>query len=219
MLPVLSDLHHAYIIYGKHSEARSMIHTWLTKQDKEVELIIATYDTLAIGDVRTLKKSVYNKNNEHPHILMLMCNNIGFESEHALLKILEEPSEGTHICITVPPHITFLPTILSRTHEIYLDNHTYHQDEYTLESFIKDPAHARIDKFKKLFSATQNKTPMTSDHMYALCAQYENYIHDKNLPKKNLDYLYTAMKYLLQKGSSPKIIAEYLSIMIPTESQ
>lgn len=112
----LHALHHAYFLLG--FDASSVLHDFALARGVPVEgnpdVALHTYDTFGIDDVRALQQAVRTKPLAGHRIVVCTAQVLTHEAQHALLKLLEEPAEGTHLLFVLPQSHAILETVRSR---------------------------------------------------------------------------------------------------------
>lgn len=80
--------------------------------------------SLGIEDVKRIQQKLLLKpfQGTEKAIIMYNAHTLTFEAQNALLKTLEEPPENTYILLTARTIETFLPTILSRSSIVILED-------------------------------------------------------------------------------------------------
>jgi DNA polymerase III delta prime subunit len=114
------NLHHAYLVEGRSEVCVSELtdffaNTVQLKTRGNPNFIIEQRDTFLIEDARRLRELQLNKTQVGGKKVFIMSFNfITSGAQNALLKVLEEPTSGTHIFLITPRKQIFLPTVLSR---------------------------------------------------------------------------------------------------------
>jgi hypothetical protein len=156
------------------------------------------------------------------NILFLSFHRATKSAQNSLLKILEEPPEMTHIFLIIPHRTILLPTVQSR---ILIYEYTETKEETKGE-----------DKEKEFFSTQKFLSSSLKDRaemVKKLCALYEKN-HQKSVLKKyieEMEEVFTSLsveknasalssilfveKYISDSGSSPKMLFDYLSVLLP----
>lgn len=114
------NLHHAYIVEGDKDSAYENI-CLFCEEDLKFQtkanpyFIYETYDKFLVNDARRLKELQMHKTKDgQKKIFVISFNFITTEAQNSLLKVLEEPTKGTHFFILTPSAHIFLDTIKSR---------------------------------------------------------------------------------------------------------
>ena len=125
---------HAYIISGGDGQTRAeFMHS---KLDSMVELIhlVADKSSITIKQVQELIPQL-STSPRLPRIVWIEeANLLTIPAQNALLKMLEEPPLKTQFYLTTQGKSSLLPTILSRTTSVALQEHNTSQDP----SILKD---------------------------------------------------------------------------------
>ncbi len=110
-------IHHACLV---RQNKRDVDHALTQYQnDDDAEIVVLTYDTITIADVRSIIAAASRRPTGKSVQLLVICfTTIHTEAEQALLKIIEEPPETTKFLFVVPETYRPLPTIASRVYDI-----------------------------------------------------------------------------------------------------
>ena len=138
------------------------------------------------------------------------------ESANALLKLFEEPFEGTHFFVVVPFKEDIIPTLASRLTVVDVSDFKEKEEEKDLgyiQEFLVSLPSKRLEMVKKISEERQNAIEFISD--------LEIYLRNKSdlLPGnkviKSLEEIQKIKKIIYIKGSSPKMILEHLALTVP----
>jgi DNA polymerase III delta prime subunit len=212
-------LSQVYLIEGNRSSINSDLISLLEKDHSIVfqanpDAWVGTFATFAIDDAREIKEMASKKKiGEGKRVFIISAESLTREASNALLKTLEEPSEGTHFFIIVPSAKRILPTILSRVRVVKHDSLT--QSSITsAEAFLKFSPAERVKKIKDIFVDLE-KEVITRADVNALIESVLHYIYAKNQGKnerKGLEKQATAVSYARDQSASLKMILEYLAL-------
>jgi replication-associated recombination protein RarA len=101
----------------------------LTKQNiHQLDIsFLETEGSIGIEDIRNFQKQIMLKPGKGKNKAAIIKNaqNLTREAQNALLKTLEEPPNNTYIFLTAETENTFLPTILSRTSIVKLQEEQF----------------------------------------------------------------------------------------------
>ena len=122
-MPQTSSVSQSYLVEGPE-EKRVKITKQLAKSNgiffkknsPDVYFIAATNSHLSISQVRDLKRHIFQKPLSEKYKLVIIkdAQQLTFEAQNALLKILEEPPSHAIIILEVDNRQNLLPTIISR---------------------------------------------------------------------------------------------------------
>jgi hypothetical protein len=229
-------LHHAYVIEGERGKVFSELCDFL---ERDVGIVRrgnpdfwqAEFDTLGIDESRALKEMQSRKAiTGSKKIFVVMVDFITREAQNALLKIFEEPTEGTHFFLIMPSVETLLPTLRSRLVVIPKIVETFPQAEagaglrvsgltatYPVpEAFLDAHPAERITLLKQLIAA-KNKA-LAIEFLNRLEEALYNRMRTETMKEKNFFILKEISKcrsYLHDRSPSMKMILEYISLAIP----
>lgn len=116
----VTNLHHAYICEGEKDSIFPSICSFLENDLKfatkaNPDFVYEEWDKFLISHARRLQEMQLNKTtNSGRKIFIISFNFITREAQNALLKVLEEPTSGTHFFFITPSAHVFLDTVLSR---------------------------------------------------------------------------------------------------------
>jgi replication-associated recombination protein RarA len=116
-------LFHTTILDGTVEDARAWVGEYFAREAiaraGNVDIDEREYETLSIEDARELKSRA-GERAETPRYFILYTHSITRETQHALLKLLEEPTENVFLILSVPHAHNLLPTVRSRARIITL---------------------------------------------------------------------------------------------------
>ncbi len=130
---------HAYIADGAFPDATEELFRSLHERGEKFFLI--ERDTLRIEDVRELRIQATRKQDSHT-LFILKAHSILQEAQHALLKALEEPSEGIVYLILLRTSYALIPTLASRCQRLVVD--CAHDDTSIAEHFLSTSIPRRL---------------------------------------------------------------------------
>lgn len=136
------NLHHAYLIVGDSVSSLDKLFSFLPNIGVVVsgnpDVTHTQYDTLTIDIAREITEAVQKKDfGSNKKIFIIETNIITEEAQNALLKVFEEPTEGTHIFILMPQDI-ILPTLRSRMQILKQESLKNKKFESILEKSIEE---------------------------------------------------------------------------------
>ncbi|MDD3663481.1 MAG: hypothetical protein PHT84_06555 [Candidatus Pacebacteria bacterium] len=221
------DLYHSYVVFGEPETTTYSLKSFLEERGEiklnSPDVFIKTYDSFTIDDGRQIKEWHSElKISEGKKICLIGAKFINHDAERTLLKIIEEPASNTHFFLIVPNHISLLDTILSRTHLVntFENNKNFREQA---KDFINLDKNKRIEFVGKIIK--ENKDEIGSGNIrfvaISLINEIEKIIFDrfkKNYKDKNnqklLEDLEKNREFLKLPGSSPKMILEYLALVL-----
>lgn len=213
-------LHHAYILEGEKDPIYEQLRAFceeelLFKIKANPDFWYSEHDRFLVDDARLLREMQLKKTKEGGRkIFILSFNFITREAQNSLLKVLEEPTSGTHIFLITPSAHVFLDTVRSRTITLSISSD---KKDIQAEDFIKASYKDRILIISKLVENIKKEKASKADALN-MVRSIRGIIHKeflKNPNKKTSTLLQEIGKiedYLHDSGASTKILLEHLAI-------
>lgn len=220
----MKEIHHSNIVLHTAGE-QSLIFDFVEnnldfKIQGSPDFLLLENESFGIVDARDFGKWVIGKPiSGEKKVAVIVTGSITFEAQNALLKILEEPPLGTYIFIGLPNVGNILPTFLSRmqvlnyTQKKCTEDKTLDQNNKTTSSkFFNSDIGSKLSITRSL-SKGEDKVDMKN-----LIRDLEEVAYGEYF--KNPSYSDKMKKILIGKifastrGSSPKMILEWLSCML-----
>lgn len=207
----MEKIHHANIVLGE--DCRSFVFEILEKSlnfntKANPDFLLVEKESLGIDDARNLERWVIGK----PLLgevkaSLIIAKSITFEAQNALLKVLEEPPLGTYIFINLQSLGGLLPTFLSRVRVLNLPQNNFKGDSNS-EKFLSS-------KIKEKLSLVQSLSKKESkNEMKELIKNLEEIAYKNNFKREDLKNILTAKIFASSRGSSPKMLLEWLSCVL-----
>ena len=209
---------HAYFLPGNPQIQTDYLVNLLQNNTDFIHHIWKHCDSLiAIENVHEAKKMAQSKQSEHEKTWIILAGtSISREAQHALLKLLEEPALGTHVCICLPSYDQLLETVQSRlTIFPQHDSVDIHYQEQVI-LFIQKPYQERVLYIKTISEDLKEGNlakflETLQKHIYVLHTQSKD-------PRKYsllLEEILHMQKYARNQGSMVLLILEHIALMIP----
>lgn len=171
------------------------------------------FGVLGIDDARNLKLSSIEKEESKNHVHILSVSGIQSEAQNALLKLFEEPKENYIFVLVIPNKKDLLGTLLSRFQTIENPKektHTKHAKNFLNLNLLERLSF--VEKFLKENEDNDSTRSLVSDFYDSLIQILKE---KKSLNKEEIQ-TYISLKPLVHtRGSSPKIILEFLAYSLP----
>ncbi len=208
------NLHHTNICIGSREDIKKDIDECLAELSKSgahVEYVVYDFDKFLLEDAKSIfSKHIHKVAENHMRIVCIACNSTNFQTQNSILKILEEPPQGTYFFILVPHKKILLPTILSRAQIFEYTKETEISKE--TKQFINSPCVKRLEIVKKYVDDVKNEKKTKQD-IIEFIEEIEKYIHQKK-DIKFLKQLIEIKEYMKDQGASIKQLLEYVSVML-----
>lgn len=227
--------HHTYVVEGRGDASLARItdfleHTYGLSPHANPDLIVRKYGLLSIEDVRALGSiAMLTPITGETKALVLMVERVYREAQNALLKLLEEPPNGTVIVLAVPRIATLLPTVRSRV--IPLPDNVKRSNaapkiSQEAHKFLSASMEARTAIIKKLTSGKdEDARRALRDSAIELmdgveCAIYSEYKAGKHSAKRKalrtvLSDIETLRGYMYDRAAPVRMILEHISLVLP----
>lgn len=218
-------LHHAYVIEGEAEYSYKNICEFCErdlglKTKSNPDFIYEEYDKFLVDDARRLRELQMNKTlSDSKKIFIIYFNFITTEAQNSLLKVLEEPTDGTHFFIITPSSNIFLDTIKSR---VLILNLKSNSENLEADKFIKSKFPERIKFVSNLVQKIKDEKASKADAI-KLVKNIEKIIHDNSLEEnlaerkesfKKIKELNKVIDYLHDNSASTKQLLEYTALII-----
>ncbi len=214
-------LHHVYVIEGVHDEvvgtlASAIEHHLGIRATGNPDFAVLRYEAFSIDDARVLKGAqtreafggVYK-------IFIISALSFPPETQNALLKTFEEPTEGTHFFIILPRAEILLPTLRSRVQVVSGTDAAVSQEAYEFaKKFFSATLENRFAMIKKLVEKKDRELfRVILDHVERILREQTKGKDDESFIR-TFDELYKTKEYLASRGSSPKMLLEHIAMVI-----
>ena len=216
------DLYHSYIVEGDPEVTTFSLREQLEAQSADV--LCQVYDSFTIEDGRKIKEWHSERGtSDGKRICIIGAKFINHDAERTLLKIIEEPQEGTHFFIVVPNSQMLLDTIVSRAHVVKVDKEENTLSKKDALEFYKSTPKDRIDLVADMIEENKDNIgsgglrfsaiKLINDLERIVYAQFQNDKNNKEI-KFTLGELNKAREYLALPGASVKMILEHISLVL-----
>jgi DNA polymerase III delta prime subunit len=207
-------MHHANVIVGEN--ARNFVFEILErdlnfKTQANPDFLLIENESFGIDDARNFEKWVIGK----PllgglKVSIMIIKSITHEAQNALLKVLEEPPFGTYIFINIESLGGLLPTFLSRVR--ILDAPKNNAENNNAHKFLNSKIKEKLSLVQTL--SKKNPSADGKNEMKELIKNLEKIAYRNNFKHQNLKDILTAKIFASTRGSSPKMLLEWLSCVI-----
>ena len=212
----IGRIHHLNILIGDKTQAKKIISDNLNilkiSPIANPDVIETAHDTLNIEDSREIANfNLIKSFSGNLKVRIIFANFITLEAQNALLKVFEEPSEGTYFFVVIPQD-SLLPTLRSRAYIKLLKNEKPKELE---RSILKIPLGQRINFIKDLVQSISDGEKSRQEAI-SLLNNIEFEIYSDDI-KNNYERLLICQKTrasLLQRGAPVKMILENLVLSI-----
>lgn len=209
------NFHHAYFLIGESEETADKLKSFLDKTvgvkvSGSVDFWHGKYKTLSIDDARQIAESQGRKDfGGERKFYVIEADFITEEAQNSLLKVLEEPTIGTHFFIISPQDI-LLPTLRSRV-QVILNKSESENSKSILNLKLKD----RLALVKEITEGISDEEKTKQDAITMLNnIEAELYKIGTSKNPKALKVCEEARLSLYDRGAPVKIILENLMLNV-----
>jgi len=213
------NLHHAYLIDAPINDGVTAVESFLAgnlglKLAGNPDFMKVETERLGIDTARTLRKAQQRKGfAADMKVYLVAFLNITPEAQNALLKSLEEPTDGTHFFIVTPNTGTLLSTLLSRVQKVRIeDAETADTNmESMVTKFLHEEAPERISLVKDIVD--DKDAARASDFLNMLEKRIQD--HLGQISPEHAEAVLQAQRYISNTGASVKQLLHHLAISLP----
>jgi len=226
------SLSHAYLIIGAVDEIIGELKKIIEKiqgasLDNNPDVFIENYLVFGVGESRKLRDAGHKKSIcGGKRFFIVGAHSFTEEAENALLKTLEEPLQDSHFFLAVPNIHAVLPTIKSRMTILQYDSLNKCEDGGICEKIIEKNIAERIIFLEELFDKCEDTEDIKKMRITGknILKCFEKFIAKELKEKKwaerggfakKLEEVLKMEKYMMDISSSPRLILEYLSFILP----
>ncbi len=210
--------HHAYLIIAPQKEGVLRAYAAHNIEPESVggnpDIQVLTYPVFGIDDARKLQEWSFQKPTHGERRLFVICaESITHETQNALLKLFEEPPRTSTFAIVVPDLERILPTLRSRFETIIVSH------QVGLASAKNFLALNPGERLKEIAVRTKNKDTVWEAELLASLEEYfygeGAKVNGVQIHGKPLRALAFVQGHIGKRGSSPKMLLEYLALVAP----
>jgi hypothetical protein len=210
--------HHAFLLEGEILSNVSALREFLETEFSifgggNPDYFEFIHETFGIDESRHLKemqsRCSFAENGKK--IFIISANTFTVPAQNSLLKVFEEPTEGTHFFVLTPSARFFLPTLLSRVVCVFSENE---EKENEISEFLKKPYPERLSYALSLKEDSVRAQQFMEN---AMRYYYKKTPAEKRTPeiKKILELLLLYRAYSYGRAPSFKMMLEHLALIAP----
>ena len=214
--------HHAYYIedsLAQFDAYMQAIHASEGYEASDPNFVTRQYEKFGIDEARALIEHGALRNTGSRALFLVATSSITSEAQQALLKLLEEPQQGT-IFVLLVPHGILLPTLKSRCMQLPLEVAPSASTENIAREFLSWPYKKRSD----WITATLKNPPAGGEDdsreyvrafLNDLEAELYKKIGDGKEIRESLQEIAHFRQYLGDRSPSLKMILEHFAATLP----
>jgi len=197
--------HHAYYVEGPLSQ-------FATLQGELRPLWASAFERFGIEDARELVALSSLKNFDEA-VFLIGASSITSEAQQALLKLFEEPQQGTVFYVLVP-HGTLLPTLRSRMLKYDPRQSGPDFSQSLAATFLKSTHKARSDQVAKLLKDDEGARERVRELLMGLEIELQKHIKDPKA-RVGLEDIAKVRSYVGDRAPALKMLLEHLALSLP----
>lgn len=217
-------MHHAYVIESELETGIAVAEAWVTSElglsiPANPDVMLMRYGLLAVDEVRKLQTlAIQAPLRGDTKVLIIAAARLYHESQNALLKLFEEPTQGTYLLLVVPSIGMLLPTLRSRVQVLSRGRAVTTLPEVAT-AFIHASGEKRSALIKKLVSgSSEEERRAHRDQTIALVNGLERAaLGDVPANRRLLEEIAVLRDYLHDRSAPLKMILEHLAIVTPRD--
>ncbi len=175
----------------------------------QITFTIMDEDKLTIDHVREIQEMTYRKNPTEYTIYIIRVAGMSHEAQNGLLKIIEEPPVGT-IFIFATTEPTLLPTFLSRSHEVVVDEKQ--AEGFDPQEFYTKKIPDRLEEVTEMI-ALHKKGKITRQQIMKHLGSLSEFLL-KEGKKDDAERVFQMTQTLTISSGSLKQVLEGVSVMV-----
>ncbi|OGZ07953.1 MAG: hypothetical protein A3C93_06465 [Candidatus Lloydbacteria bacterium RIFCSPHIGHO2_02_FULL_54_17] len=228
-------LHHAYVVEAQRDEGlvalRALIESFGVKTRGNPDFYEHVEDVFHLKHAQKVRTEQSFRGAEGARkIFLIAFNTIGHEAQNALLKTLEEPTEGTHFFFVTRTRSQLLPTFLSRVQVVSRQSAAgSHRSggESAGEKFLAASVAERMETVTPMTKAKDDDKPQAKEDARFFLESLERALYEK-LSKgvlSNTEYapalvdVVAAKRHLSGRSPSLKLLLEHLALTLPSSKE
>ncbi len=226
------DLQHAYLLEGDKEETFKLLLNFLNTEFgfstvANPDFWLGDFDSLGVDDSRAIKDFQSNKALVgDKKILVIKTNFITHEAQNSLLKVFEEPTQGTHLFLLMPSSENILPTLKSRLMVINLKvgSGGKQTSKLSVEKFLQSSLSERFE-LVKVFLPRSKEEKADKAGVINFLNELEQFLYQDFEKKRttalpssltqDIETIFSEIRqcrsYLNDRSPSVKMILEHLS--------
>jgi len=221
------SLHHAYLIEGKKEDVFAALHDMFENEMNfptrgNPDFWCGEFDTFGIDDGREIKERQTREPIAHDlKIFIISANSLTTEAQNSLLKVFEEPTEGTHFFIITQNADTLLPTLRSRMYVISRQKSDLRQTDTDQVPAVDVDSFLKSAKAKRLLLLEDIIREKDKTAAIFFLNELEVALHNKfgsDVSKSEFEAfkeIIMGKKYLNGRAPSVKMILEHIVLVTP----
>ena len=225
--PFLEHLHHACIITGPVPASLAWVQSSLAEQgvvcEGNPDVLLLSGEQFLTPTLEPLQEYLAHKKIGNHRYVLLAFESISSEVQNKLLKVFEEPQEGTHILMLVPDIEKVIPTIQSRGQHIIFAGNYQDPAKLSVVSFLSVSLVERCELIESWVKNKKEEDNALKSDLHRFCHDLEKELWDCRAQIAPADMsiedlfseIRTIRNMLSVRGISHRILLDYLAFICP----
>ncbi len=216
---------HAFVIEAEAEEGIEAAQAWTKKElgmalEHNPDIAVLRYGLFSVADARKVAETVAGAPFAGEHkVVIIAASRAYHEAQNALLKVFEEPPEGTYLFLVLPTLGGLLPTLRSRV-QILAPHRGFTKPPMPgiVEEFLHASKEKRIALIKKLASGKDEEERREHrEEAIALINGVEAALlrHGLEGNAVTLSDIATLRGHLYDRSAPVRMILEHVSLVLP----
>jgi hypothetical protein len=214
-------MHHAYLYEGSLSLlpllATDARERFGLQSQHNPDVQVRAYEKFGIEESRELQTLATLRSTSGHALYIVGVGQITTEAQQALLKLFEEPQEGT-VFVLLVPYGSIIATLRSR----FIEYPSILKDEMkkvSVKTFLSSPYKARSEEITKLLKEEEGVRERVRDFLLALEQNLYAALttsKDKKGIREGLEDIARVRSYANDRSPSFKMLLEHVALSLPT---
>lgn len=220
--------HHAYLLLGDRGAFVKSIEELIKRVTGKLragqpDVWWREMETFGIDDSRRLQTEQARRAfNGWRKFFVIITQSVTVPAQHALLKVFEEPTAGTHFFLICPNERELLPTLVSRCQIIRRALPSVSTSiRAWAERFLSSDQSARLALAREVVNQVDEpRLPLDLVKAIEFVCHERLLQHDHSpVLVETLETVTQARNYLADRSSLPKLIFEHLALVLPAAAK
>ncbi len=207
--------HHAYLLIGERGEVDKYLESIFDDAGLSPvgnpDVFVLEQSVFGVDDARAISERAPQRAFGTKKVFVIHAEKFTSEAQNALLKTIEEPTENTHFFISAREPQIFLPTLLSRLHEVRVGGELMKNKE--VEKFLTNPIAKRLN-FAKSFADEVKDDERGAGALAEFLDSLLLKLRTDGAPLLTQKKILTLRTYARDSSAQPRLILEHLALVL-----
>jgi len=220
--------HHAYYTIGSPVGVVPILvshieKVWSVTSQGNPDFRIERYGAMGVGEARALKEMAERTAvTNGKKVFVVSVDSMTREAQNALLKIVEEPSSGTHFFFVLGSEEILITTLRSRLErllfdEVFLGNESEDESGLRARTFVHSSVPIRLKAVSSFIKEVGDEDAGKGKLYDFLDALERELADDVGINAEALQEVLHVKRYSRDRAPSFKLLLEHLSLVVPIQ--